>query len=50
MKKSIVLILLSGLFIASCAKKTTEEKIKDNVDEAGKGLKKLGKDLKEAAE
>lgn len=50
MKKVIVLSLLAGLFMASCAEKTPEEKIKEDIKETGKSLKKLGKDLKEAAE
>ena len=50
MKKGIIFSVLIGVILFSCAEKTTEEKIKDDVEEAGKGLKKLGKDLKEATE
>lgn len=52
MKKYIVLIpSLVILFAAvSCAEKTAEEKIKEDAKEVGKSLKKLGKDVKEAAE
>lgn len=51
MKKVLFIAIVAlGAMLASCGEKTTQEKIEDSAEEAGKGIKKFGKNLKDAAE
>ena len=50
MKKGLILLtVFASLMIMSCEEKSKKEQLKEDLEEAGNGLKKLGKDLKESA-